>query len=457
MSQTSAMFNLQAILALIIVPTLTSSLSADTVELISPNPQTNSAFGSAVAAVPDLNGDGLDDFLVSAPSEDILGFTDVGLVRVYSGANGSLIRAHAGPLGLNFTRLGSRLAGIADINQDGRGDYLVAAPNENAPGGRVYVYSGGQGTLIRSHVSPNAEPDGYFGASVASLGDINGDGINDYIIGAVGESNGVTSDAGRVYIYSGANGALIRQHTSPSAQTSGAFGNAVSGIPDVSSDGRDDYIVGAPGESAMFSPPGSGRAHIFDGATGALRHTIGSPNPSQGGGFGFAVAGTLDVFGSGLGDVVVGAPFEPLTIGSTTLAEGGRAYVFSGSSGTVGATLTEPSAQQTAFAAFGMSVATVADMDADGYPEVLIGCPLRDRVYRFNAVDDLFSLHSTYLCPDSIGSSSFGSSIAALRDANADGRGDILIGAPSGDNAPNDPAGSGRAYLYRPVYNDSCG
>ncbi len=253
---------------------IAGSAAADTVTLQSPNPEIGGFFGAEVAGIPDVDGDGLADVIIGAPSEDGGGVLDAGRVYIFSGATGLLIRGHSSPNDSNGGNYGDSVAGVPDLNGDGRGDYIVGAPDEAGPGGRVYVYSGATGTLIRTHTSPNAQVGGDFGYSIAGISDLSGDGRGDYVIGAPQEDNGGTSNAGRVYVYSGNTGNLIRQQNSPNAESFGEFGWAVAGVPDSTGDGRGDYIVGAPSEDPAGSPLENGRAYIFNGSNGNLIDTI---------------------------------------------------------------------------------------------------------------------------------------------------------------------------------------
>ena len=105
---------------------------------------------------------------------------------------------------------GDSVALVGDMNGDGYPDVLVGAPDEDASGvdesGRVYVYSGRNGNLIRTHVSPSPEIVGWYGEVVLVFPDINGDGLADYAIAAPNQGSGMEGD---LYVYAGSNAALI--------------------------------------------------------------------------------------------------------------------------------------------------------------------------------------------------------------------------------------------------------
>lgn len=340
-------------------------------------PEANGQFGSALAAVPDLDGDGIADLVVGAITEDVT-FRDTvrnaaGRAYVFSGATGAplhVLRADVPRSGAHF---GGAVAGVPDLDGDGRGDVLVGARSDDAranAGGRVYVYSGASGALLHTLDSPAPAFNGRFGSSVAGLGDLDGDGRGDVAVGAFAEDvfvNGGTlqrADAGRVHVFSGATGTLLRTLVSPLPERLAFFGAAVAALPDTDGDGVDDLAVAANYE-ASGAVADAGRVHVFSGASGAVLRTLVSPSPTSTGHFGLGLAGVPDVDGDGRGDVLAGAYPEA--------GFDGRAYLFSGATGARLATFQPPVAGDAGH--FGTSVAGVPDFDGDGRPDVLVGAP----------------------------------------------------------------------------------
>src|SRR5690606_21467801 len=156
--------------------------------------------------------------------------------------------------------------------------------------GRAYVFSGATGDLLHTLTSPNPFSGGNFGGAVAGLDDLDGDGRGDLLIGAE-EEFAVVSDAGRAYVFSGATAALLHPLTSPHLWEGGRLGHAVAGLRDVSGDCRGDLAVSALRAGA---PIPSGRVYVFNGATGAPLRMLPSPNPEAYGRFGDAIAGVPD-------------------------------------------------------------------------------------------------------------------------------------------------------------------
>lgn len=343
-----------------------------------PNRQPNGNFGWSVAGLDNINGDTLGDFIVGAPREHP-GTTplNAGRAYVFNGANGALIRAVKSPMEQAGSLFGWSVAAVPDVNGDGRTDYLVSAPGERVGtrdgAGRVYLFSGQTGVLLRIFFSPVFEENGNYGWSVAGVPDVNGDGRGDVLIGAPREDPGTTpTDAGRVYLYSGATGALLRVFASPNQRADGHFGWSVSGIPDLNGDARGDIVIGAPGDAPGVSPARSGRAYVYSGATGVFLRTLFSPNNQLNGEFGRVVVGLMDATHDGRGEVIVSAPGEKVG----TLAGAGRVYVYNGATFALFRALESPNVE--AGAQFGAAAAAVPDVNFNATGEVLAGAPLEN-------------------------------------------------------------------------------
>jgi hypothetical protein len=225
---------------------------------------------------------------------------------------------------------GYSVAGIGDADGDSLPDVAVGAVwEEDGPGlenaGRVYLFSGATGALLHSLVSPNPSEHGGFGRSVSGVGDVDGDGHADLLVGASGEGGGTDSlHAGRAYVFSGLMGQVVSTMGSPNQQTRGWFGYAASGVGDLNGDGSPEVAVSAYGESGDPGDRGAGAAYVFPGRNGEVLCTLTSSKPDSEGVFGWSLAAAGDVNGDGLADLVVGAPGE----GLGGLPEGaGRVYV----------------------------------------------------------------------------------------------------------------------------------
>lgn len=433
-------------------------------QLSSPTSEPSGYFGISVAGVPDVDGDGLTDLLVGAKLENPFGApNDAGRAHLYSGRTGAFLRTFISPFKEADGRFGWGVGGVPDVDGDGRGDVVIGAPLENPGGsmpdsGKAYIMSGTTGALIHTLVSPIGPQGALFGYSVAGISDIDGDSRGDVVVGAWHETApGNPGDAGRVHVYSGASGSLLYTLVSPNQILAGYFGVSVATVPDINGDQLDDIVVGAPGDSPG-GPIQAGRAYVFSGANGALLQTFVSTNEQALGNFGGTVGGVPDVNGDQIGDVVIGASQE--TSGSSPdLA--GRAYIMSGATGLVLHELISPNELE--FGVFGNAVSGVADVDGDGFGDVIVGASYegpgvfsdgRGRAYVFSGATGGLIMELGSPNPDVGGQ--FGFAVAGLADATGDGRGDILVSALF-DNPPTKPKDAGAAYRFNVADSDSDG
>ncbi|MEM1054872.1 MAG: FG-GAP-like repeat-containing protein [Bacteroidota bacterium] len=427
-------------LVLFLVGSLASA-QTPSLALFSPAPENQGRFGWSVAGVGDVSGDGVADFIVGAPQEDVGGLNDAGRAHVYSGRTGNLLRALTSPNGSADAEFGYAVAGLTDTNGDGRPDYVVTAPVETPVGspagaGRAYIFSGTDGSLLQTLVSPNERGFSRYGESVAGVGDLDGDGREDVIVGAPSEdsqSNGVA------YVYSGQTGSLLLSLFSPNSERSGLFGGSVAGTGDINGDGVGDLLVGAQFEDPGSSPENAGRAYVFSGSDGALLYTLTSPMEFEDGRFGTGVAGPGDVTGDGVPDLLVGARGDDPDPGALPR---GRAYLFSGATGALIRTLVSPNPPSQFGNVFGSQVATLGDVDGDGVPDLGVSDPFQDvgtRVsagvaYVYSGRTGRFLLSFASDQPASGGQfgGQFVPAFAGLGDSDGDGSVELLVGEFNG-------------------------
>jgi len=151
---------------------------------------------------------------------------------------------------------GLSLTAIGDVNADGVADLLVGAPGAD----KAFIISGGDQTVLHTIPDPDGLTGNRFGFAVAASGDWNGDGIPDFAIGAPGPEGIVplpcldpcTPDPswGRVFVFSGASGALIRKISPPGEAE--LFGYSLASLGDVNGDGKPDLAVGMPVHAHFF-------------------------------------------------------------------------------------------------------------------------------------------------------------------------------------------------------------
>lgn len=163
----------------------------------------NGNFGTAMSAVGDVNGDGFTDLAVGASTESYSAISG-GTVRILSGLDGSVLAICAGS---QAELIGQAVAGLKDMDGDGVPDVLTNGSYQ-AGVEKAIVFSGANGARLKEILSPNFDPldplafKHQFGEAVASLDDINGDGIGDFVVGA-SESHNNGEFSGSVYVYLG--------------------------------------------------------------------------------------------------------------------------------------------------------------------------------------------------------------------------------------------------------------
>jgi len=440
--------------------------------------QASASFGSALATAGDVNGDGYADVIVGAPWFDG-GQSDEGRVFVFHGSASGLATSPSWMAEADqaSARFGIAVASAGDVNGDGYDDVIVGADqysNDQMYEGRVFVYHGSASGLGASPAW-TAEGDQstcFFGVSVASAGDVDGDGYDDVIVGAPWFENDLFAPAvGRAFVYHGSAAGLA---TTPAWITAGdqAFtflGGSVSTAGDVNGDGYHDIVVGLHQLSA--GQEGEGGALVFHGSPSGLSA---SPAWSAEGGqahahFGSSVAAAGDVNGDGYGDLLVGAHIHDNLVRRPSTSAGalghgqlgtprspaadeGRAYVFHGSPSGLAATPAWTAEGERRGDYFGQAVATAGDVNGDGHADVLVGAPYRGAgepdegratLYLGSAGGLLASPAATH---ESDQARAFlGWSVATAGDVNADGFADLLVGAPAFDAGEPD---EGRAFLF---------
>ena len=358
-------------------------------------------FGWVSENLGDLNGDGVNDFIITAIS-NAEGGSRAGKAYVYSGADFQLLNTVTGSPG---ERLGFSAAKGGDIDADGTPDYLVGGINH------VLAYSGKTHTVIHEWSYP-----GFFGADLDGAGDVNGDGYDDVFVGApyssytyylagrvyllsgkdgselwtrdgqgeedflgtgVGKVGPLDGDgapevaasayqagkahAGEVYVYSGATGSTYLTLEPFARGTTEYLGQFFTqGAGDINADGVPDIFVGDYGNK-RGGGEGTGRAYIFSGADGSSLYVLNGEDKEDGFGPG---RGAGDVNGDGYGDLVIGAYSSE----ASGVRKAGKGYVFSGKDGSVMRTMTS----QVKNDYVGVDAIALGDVNGDGLTDYLL-------------------------------------------------------------------------------------
>lgn len=189
---------------------------------------------------------------------------------------------------------------LGDINGDTINDYIITAPffvSNGTQTGKAYVYSGADGSLL-NEITGNAND--LFGWSASTAGDVNADGVPDYIVGGRGAPSGPNPNTGHVVVYSGVDHSVLYDWVYGSGDT---FGYDVNKAGDINGDGYGDVIVGA--AFADFTAPQAGRVYVFSGADGSVLWTADGTETKDFLGSGVGFVGDLN--GDGVWELVGGA------------------------------------------------------------------------------------------------------------------------------------------------------
>lgn len=248
-------------------------------------------FGYAVDGLDDLDGDGLPEIAVGAPAQSSAG-AGAGRVVVLSGADGSLLRSFLGADAGDL--FGSAVARLGDVNGDGVNELVVGAPAAGASAnGLVYVYDLVTGTPLYAPLVPDASANQFGQYFAADVGDTDGDGWPDLYVGDYADG---AAARGKAYLFAGPSGARLLTLT---GQNGAGFGIG-RGLGDVNGDGRADLVLGSYtfGGGATLA----GKLEVFSGADGTLLRRVTSTTPREN--LGFDAHGLGDVDGDGVVELV---------------------------------------------------------------------------------------------------------------------------------------------------------
>jgi len=368
--------------------------------------QAGAFYGWAVSELADIDGDGVQDAIVSAI---LAGANSNGLVDVLSGATGERLYEFTGADG---DLLGYSIADAGDVDHDGVHDIAAGARGGN----HAFVFSGATGDqLLELH---GEQPGDFFGFSIAGVGDVNGDDHDDVLVGAA-RNAAMGPNSGRAYVFSGLDGSLL--HTLDGDGDGDLFGSAADGIGDLDGDGVGDLLVGA--RNAGKSRDGT--AYAFSGATGDRLWSTARDKTAKDLGW-FFIAGIGDVNDDGTPDVY-GGDFTYSIAGRNR----GRVQLFSGVDGSVIREVTGSSANQ----GFGPG-RQAGDVDGDGVGDIIVGSYTSSDGNRGAGKAEVFSGATgdrLRVMTSTVKHENLGFDAIGLGDTNGDGAPDYLVSAATGE------------------------
>ena len=412
--------------------------------------------GSSVSSAGDINGDGIDDLIISAPNASVNDFfSDEGEAYVVfgttegfdseldltslNGSNGFTI------IGIdNDDRLGGSVSNAGDINGDGIDDLIISAPNASvndffSDEGEAYVVFGTTEGFdseldLTSLNGSNGftiigiDNDDRLGSSVSSAGDINGDGLDDLIVGAPNAGEIITvfnpydyqsnsyeqsNRRGEAYVVFGTTDGFDSELDLTSLDGNNGFiisgidefdrlGSSVSSAGDINGDGFDDLIIGAP-YTKYYSYRGfrisEGEAYVVFGTTDGFDSELDLTSLDGNNGFiisgidefdrlGSSVSSAGDINGDGFDDLIIGAPYTKYYSYRGFRISEGEAYVVFGTTdgfdseldltsldGSNGFTISGIDNDDNLL---GFAVSSAGDFNGDGFDDIIIGAPVAD-------------------------------------------------------------------------------
>lgn len=411
--------------------------------------------GSVVAGGGDFNGDGTADLAYAAPCSPVRGRLGVGKIWIRSGANGKILRRARGAQEKMY--FGGSLAFVGDLNGDGKDEVAVGAPGFDGglsdpegvtltDAGQLRIYSRKNRLAFRKIVGDYEK--GEFGASVAGMTDVDGDDVNDLLVGAPGDprSESDTTRTGAVYVLSGANKTAPPIGRVVGRKSAQRFGTTVLNVGRYDTDLQDDILVTSE-KNPVGGVENAGGVEVISGLdlVSVLLETGGGANDRLGASS--ASAGTD-------GSFMVGAPGRRLDdgtrrAGAVTAWDKDRNIAFSLRSD-------EPQLA----AQYGTAVALIGDLDGDGVGDYAASEPFLDLpidALRSDLEEDVGRVAllagvggSTIF--DILGTrtgSRLGRALAGGVDWNADGVPDVISGNPG--DSPNLRRGAGSVTVFSGV------
>lgn len=422
--------------------------------------QAGSNFGFAAAPAGDVNADGYDDLIVGAPFER----PESQQVYIYAGSAAGLNATAFFTASSSQDRdfLGYSVDGGGDVNGDGVDDFIVGAhgsdiATDTTDAGIVYIYHGAAGVQPSLALTITGESaDDQFGWSAALAGDVNGDGYADLIAGAWKYDN----DRGRVYLFHGSPAGI---QATPALTLTGeqpldGFGYSVDGAGDVNGDGFDDVVIGAWQNDDGGSQ--AGKLYVYYGSAAGVSPL--APFTAMGAAeseLGAAVAGAGDVNGDGYADILAGAYRD-----DANGINAGAVRLYLGSPTGPALPAIAVARGEAAGDELGFAVNAAGDINGDGFDDLLAGAYLNGesasmagKAYAYGGCVDGILPGAVFSATGEAGADRFGRAVAGIGDVNGDGVDDIAVGAYGGKSIiEGNSVPTGKVFVYHGVKGGGC-
>ena len=426
--------------ALLLLPALSGPALASGPILTFTGSTANDRLGTTLARAGDVTGDGVSEILVGSSLRTTANNSD-GSVAVFDGASGLKLWETNGN-GYQ-AQMGTSAVELGDVSGDGIPDVAVGAPGQynpsNAPTGMVAAVSGAwirnQSGLQFVWKQYGLVAQDLFGTSVANCGDLDGDGRPELAVGAPGVDITGKSNVGRVYVLSGATGAVLYSYDGQAAfQNAGdQLGLSLCTVNDLSGDARKDLVVGIPYDDSNNADAGA--AHVVALGAGSATYLGAVYGTGAGDHFGWVASGSTDLDGDGKGDFAVSAPLNDFSF-----TDAGRVYVYSGAT----RALLFAVAGEQAGCQSGSALSFDGDLNWDGYPDLAIGARLHDVVGPQRGRVTLVSGHERLVMQRIDGTNNYdqlGYAVKILGGIDADPGAELGVGVPYFDVTGANDAG----------------
>lgn len=392
-----------------------------------------SNFGERLRTIGDTDGDGVKEVLIADVNYNAPGNPGQGRLYILDPATRKILRTIDDPTPQANARFGFWSAALGST-----GEFAASADaqtvDSNKAQGQVFIFDGKTGALRMTINDPDPQTKADFGGNVISPGDLNGDGFPDVVVTASGAQDG----AGMAYAFDGKTGRLLYRVPNPDPTQPSAFGFGAAEVGDVNGDGMGDYQIGAPFFTDQGVAK-AGRSYIFSGKTGQLLYTLANPDPTTNARFGQADSDGIAPGPVSGPKSPPGIYVDGFLSNDATVMNAGLGYLFSGKTGQLITRLHDPTPQ--IGGQFGVADAQVPNFGKDGLPALAVGqdphhdpsaAAVLSHVTVFGG-PDLSKVLLVFKDPLAQPNSDFGNSIAIPGDVNHDSFPDFVIGARSTD------------------------